>query len=81
MELPVVTVKIELRKSRSTWHWTAHNEMGGSFGSNHCGSKKVALHVAARGSEPGMPFEVVTNGKSEGLFSVNGEGRVVKECD
>ena len=74
-------VKITLRKSRSTWYWTAHNEMGGSFGSNHCGSKKVALQTAAHGSEVGMPFEVVTNDKSEGLFAVDDAGKVVKQCD
>jgi hypothetical protein len=71
-------IKITLAKHRSTWYWTAHNEVGGSFGSNHCGSKKVALHTAAIGVQPGQTFELVTNDKSEGLFTVNAEKRVVK---
>jgi hypothetical protein len=68
-------VKITLRKVRSTWYWTAHNEMGGSFGSTHAGSKKVALATAARGAT--VPFEVVTHEKSEGMFFVM-NGKVEK---
>jgi hypothetical protein len=70
----MAVVKITLRKSRSTWYWTAHFAAGGSFGSNHCGSKKVALAHAARGVKIGESFELVTNEKSEGRFTraVNG---------
>jgi hypothetical protein len=72
-------VKISLRKVRATWHWTAHNDMGGSFGSTHAGSKKVAVGMAALGVKPGQTFELETNGKAEGLFTVDAlSGRVVK---
>ena len=71
-------VKITLRKSRATWFYVAHNEMGGSFGSNHCGTKKVALHKAAIGAKPGQTFELITNEKSEGWFTVDATGGVVK---
>lgn len=71
-------VKIVLRKSRSTWYWTAHNDMGGSFGSNHSGSKKVALHVAAHGAKPGQVFDVITNERNEGPHTVDEAGKVIK---
>jgi hypothetical protein len=71
-------IKVTLNKHRATWYWTAHNDMGGSFGSNHCGSKKVALHRAAVGAVPGQYFEVITNAKSDGYFTVDAAGALVK---
>ena len=70
--------KITLTKSRSTWHYVAHNDQGGSFGSNHCGSKKVALHKAAIGAVPGQYFTLIVNGQSAGYHTVDAAGRVVK---
>jgi hypothetical protein len=72
------TIKVTLTKHRATWYWTALNDVGGSFGSNHCGAKKVALARAARGVQPGATFELVTNEKSEGLFTVDAAGAVVR---
>jgi hypothetical protein len=71
-------IKITLTKHRATWHYTAHNDVGGSYGSNHCGSKKVALHKAAAAVAPGEPFELITNGKNEGRWTVNAQTRKVE---
>jgi hypothetical protein len=78
MATPVTIIKITLDKKRATWHYTAHNNYGGSFGSTHCGSKKVALGMAALGVKVGQYFEVVTNGRSEGMFTTGYDGKVVK---
>lgn len=74
-------VKISLRKVRSTWYWTAYNDQGGSFGSTHAGSKKVALQVAAVGVQPGQLFWLVTNEKAEGYCTVDAAGKVIPVTD
>lgn len=71
-------IKITLVKHRSTWHYTSFNDVGGSFGSNHCGSKKVALHKAAIGVLPGQTFELETNGRWEGVFTKTIDGEVLE---
>lgn len=73
-----ITTKISLNKKRATWYYTAHNAVGGSSSSNHCGTKKVALAAAAVGLLPGESVEVVTNGKFDGRYYKNPDGSLVK---
>ena len=51
---------VTLRKYRSTWHYFTNNPQGGGFGSNHCGSKAVALSAAMRGVPAGAVVQVRT---------------------
>lgn len=70
--------KITMRKERATWHYFAHNAQGGGFGSNHCGTKRVALASAARAVQPGQTFALVTNGRDEGQYTKTAEGAIVR---
>jgi hypothetical protein len=57
--------KIRMDKYRSTWNWFVTNPQGGGFGSNHCGTKRVALANALRSVPIGEAYELVTNGRLE----------------
>ena len=59
---------VRMDKHRATWYWFCSNPQGGGFGSNHCGSKRVALHAALRGLRPGMPYLMVTGDQIKGQF-------------
>lgn len=61
--------KICMDKYRSTWHYFTQNPQGGGFGSNHCGSKTVALGRALAGIPMGATYQLVTNGKITGQFT------------
>ncbi len=65
--VPIVAVRWRIRmdKYRATWNWFTTNPQGGGFGSNHCGTKAVALASAVRCIPAGEPYELVTNGKSK----------------
>lgn len=64
--------KVRLDKTRSTWNYFTTNPQGGGFGSNHCGSLKVALHMATRGIPVNEQYELTVNGKSKGTFAYVG---------
>lgn len=51
-------------KYGATWNWFTSNPQGGGFGSNHCGTKRVALSSAIRSIPKGESYKLVTNGKS-----------------
>jgi hypothetical protein len=55
---------VRLNKIRSTWYWFCQFPEGGGFGSNHCGSKRVALSKALRGIPAGTVYELIVNDKS-----------------
>lgn len=59
--------KVSLRKFRSTWYYFTTNPQGGGFGSNHCGSKRVAQSAAFRNIPAGALVEITTEN----------EGRVI----
>ena len=61
--------KVIMNKHRSTWSYTTVNEVGGSFGSNHCGAKYVALHKALRTVPTGAKYRLVVNGKDQGVHT------------
>jgi hypothetical protein len=67
--------RITLDLYRSTWTWTTHNPEGGSFGSTHSGSKRVALAQALRGVPAGADYtlEFMREGRM-----VRSEGRRVE---
>ena len=50
--------RIEIHKYRATWYWTTYNPSGGSFGSNLCGPKHVALARAAHNIPEGAEYTV-----------------------
>lgn len=56
----VTAWKVTLDQYRATWNWTVHFPEGGSFGSNYCRSKKIALHKALIGVPAGTEVLVVT---------------------
>jgi hypothetical protein len=55
---------VRLTKTRSTWNWFCANPVGGGFGSNHCGSLRVAKAKAVSGIPAGTTYELIVNGKS-----------------
>lgn len=63
---------VTMDKYKSTWTYFTRNPEGGGFGSNFCGAKRVALSRAIRGVPKGAKYEVITNGKSEGVFTKEG---------
>jgi len=60
-----MTYLIRLRKYRSTWYYFTRNPQGGGFGSNHCGSKRIALHNAMRGIPSGSIVTIETRHKEK----------------
>ena len=60
---------VRLDKHRATWHWFTTNPQGGGYGSNHCGSLRVALGNAVSCVPKGSPYALVINGKARGTFT------------
>jgi hypothetical protein len=58
---------ITMHKDRSTWSYFTRNEVGGGFGSNYCGSLRVALKRAAACIKPGQQYRLTINGKDRGV--------------
>jgi len=52
--------KVTLRKNGATWYYFTENPQGGGFGSNHCGTKGVAMGMALRGLDIGELALVTT---------------------
>lgn len=61
--------KVRMDKHRATWNWFTTNPQGGGFGSNHCGTKRVALASAIRNIPKGERYELITNGSSKILIA------------
>ena len=62
-----VSWHVNMDKHRATWFYFTGNPQGGGFGSNHCGSKKVALAKAIRNIPQGAQFDLRVNGKNCGV--------------
>lgn len=58
---------VRMDKHRATWHYFTTNPQGGGFGSNHCGTKRVALAYALRSVASGTEYRLIVNGKDCGL--------------
>lgn len=56
------TWKITIEKHRATWYYCTKNPMGGSFGSNYCGPKHVALEKAMRNIPEGAEYFINDTG-------------------
>lgn len=60
--------KVNLRKERSTWYYFTTNPLGGGFGSNYCGPKKIAFGMAIHNIPFGAKYELIVNNKNQGVF-------------
>jgi hypothetical protein len=63
---------VRMDKHRATWNYFTTNPQGGGFGSNHCGSKRVALAYATRALTPGTRYRLLVNGKDCGIQTQGG---------
>jgi hypothetical protein len=64
---------VRLRKTRATWDYFVENPVGGGCGSNYCGPKRIALTRALVMVPAGADYELITNGKSGGVFRKEAE--------
>jgi len=68
--------RVLLNKYRATWTYVTKNPQGGSFGSNHCGPRYVALAKARRGIPLGSKYELIVNERSLGMFERGAAGEI-----
>ena len=61
--------KVRMNKQRSTWHYFTTNPQDGGFGSNYCGSKRVALKLATRNIPIGEIYSLEVNYEQQGEFT------------
>lgn len=64
---------VKLNKYRSTWQYWTENPAGGGFGSNYCGPKYIALHLAIKNIPPGQWYQLIVNGKKGHTLLQKGE--------
>jgi len=63
----ILSFEVNMNLFRSTWHYCTTNPQGGSFGSNYCGPKYIALAKATYSMQPGTKYRLIVNGKDCGV--------------